>query len=70
MSGPLDAEGAWVIGALSGYGLMAAPACGELLTAHISGSTLPEYASWFLLDRYEDPAYLKLLETWESSGQL
>jgi glycine/D-amino acid oxidase-like deaminating enzyme len=68
--GPLDVEGAWVIGALSGYGLMAAPACGELLSKHISGNALPEYASWFLLERYQDPAYQELLQSWGRSGQL
>ncbi len=68
--GPLDIEGGWVIGALSGYGLMAAPACGELLSKHISGTALPPYASWFLLERYEDPAYQDLLKSWGRSGQL
>jgi glycine/D-amino acid oxidase-like deaminating enzyme len=68
--GPLDVEGGWVIGALSGYGLMAAPACGELLSKHIAGSTLPDYASWFRLDRYQDPAYQDLLQSWGDSGQL
>lgn len=68
--GPLPVPGAWIYGALSGYGLMAAPACGELLSKHICGDTLPEYAPWFLLERYEDPEYQRLLANWGSSGQL
>jgi glycine/D-amino acid oxidase-like deaminating enzyme len=68
--GPLPVEGAYVIGALSGFGLMAACAAGELLAAHLTGSELPHYAPAFLLERYEDPEYQKLLETWEDTGQL
>ena len=68
--GPLPVEGAWVIGALSGFGLMAAPACGELLAAHIAGVELPAYARWFLLERYQDPEYQQLLNKWGRSGQL
>jgi glycine/D-amino acid oxidase-like deaminating enzyme len=68
--GPLPVEGAYIIGALSGYGMMASPAAGELLAAHLTGTDLPDYASWFLLERYDDPEYQKLLEDWGSSGQL
>jgi hypothetical protein len=31
---------------------------------------LPHYAGAFVLERYEDPKYKKLLETWGESGQL
>ncbi|MEX2030009.1 MAG: FAD-dependent oxidoreductase [Anaerolineales bacterium] len=68
--GPLPVQGAYVLGALSGFGLMASPACGELLAAHLTGGDLPSYADAFRLERYEDPAYRKLLEDWKSSGQL
>ena len=68
--GPLAVEGAYVHAALSGYGLMASPAGGELLAAHITGSTLPSYASAFLLNRYSDPAYRAMVEIWGSTGQL
>jgi glycine/D-amino acid oxidase-like deaminating enzyme len=68
--GPLPVEGAYIIGALSGFGIMAACASGELLAAHVTGGELPSYASWFLLERYEDPEYQKLLEDWDASGQL
>ena len=67
---PLSLDGSWVIGALSGYGLMAGPACGELLSQHIVGATLPDYASWFNIGRYQEPAYLELLQSWGHSGQL
>lgn len=68
--GPLPVEGAYVIGALSGFGVMAAPAAGELLAAHITDDTLPSYGRAFLLSRYDDPAYQKLLERWDDTGQL
>ncbi|MBL0172871.1 MAG: FAD-binding oxidoreductase [Gemmatimonadaceae bacterium] len=68
--GPLAVQGAYVNAALSGYGLMAAPAAGELLAAHITGRAVPSYASAFRLDRYEDPRYVAMLATWGSTGQL
>jgi glycine/D-amino acid oxidase-like deaminating enzyme len=68
--GPLPVEGAYLIGALSGFGLMAASAAGELLAAHLTGEELPPYAPAFALNRYEDPAYQELLENWSNSGQL
>ncbi len=68
--GPLAVQGAYVNAALSGYGLMAAPAAGELIAAHIMGDTLPSYAASFRLDRYDDPAYQALLANWGSTGQL
>lgn len=68
--GPLPVKGAYVIGALSGYGLMAACAAGELLAAHVTGAPLPDYAPAFALDRYGDPAYRRRLEAWGSTGQL
>jgi sarcosine oxidase subunit beta len=70
LAGPLPVDGAYVIGALSGYGLMSSNAAADLLAAHITGATLPLYAPAFLLDRYNDPAYQKLLDDWGDSGQL
>lgn len=70
LCGPLPVEGAWVLGALSGYGLMAACGAGELLARHLTGARLPPYAPAFRLERYEDPAYRALLEAWGDSGQL
>lgn len=69
--GPLPVAGAYLFGAVSGYGIMASQAGGELIAAHITGSELPPYAPAFLLSRYEDPAYQRLLATWDAtSGQL
>jgi glycine/D-amino acid oxidase-like deaminating enzyme len=70
LAGPMPVEGAYVLGALSGYGLMSSPAAGELLAAHVAGTRLPDYAAWFRLERYQDPEYQRLLETWSDSGQL
>lgn len=68
--GPLPVQGAYVIGALSGFGLMASCAAGELLAAHLTGQNLPAYAPAFSLERYQDPQYVQLLEHWGASGQL
>jgi glycine/D-amino acid oxidase-like deaminating enzyme len=68
--GKLPIEGAYVVGALSGFGVMAACGAGELVAAHVAGSKLPHYASAFALERYKDPGYQRLLETWGDSGQL
>lgn len=69
--GPLPVAGAWVIGALSGYGVMASQAAGELLAAHVAGAALPDYAAAFHPARYEDPAYRAAVARWDSrAGQL
>jgi len=70
LAGPMGVEGAYVIGALSGFGLMACAAAGELLAAHITGGKLPDYEPKFRLERYDDPAYRKMVEEWGSKGQL
>jgi glycine/D-amino acid oxidase-like deaminating enzyme len=68
--GPLPIKGAFIIGALSGYGLMASQAAGELIAAHVTQRQLPEYAPSFELSRYQDSKYLDLVATWGSTGQL
>ena len=69
--GPLPVEGAFIIAALSGIGLMSSHACGELVAQHVAGETLPEYARWFLPSRYDDPQYRTLVDEWGSLvGQL
>jgi sarcosine oxidase, subunit beta len=70
LAGPLPVEGAYVIGALSGYGIMSCCAAGELLAAHMSGSALPAYAPAFLPGRYDDPRYVESLSLLDNSGQL
>lgn len=68
--GPLPVKGAYIFGALSGYGLMAACAGGELLAAHMMGSALPSYAPAFLPSRYDDAGYQEKLAAWGTTGQL
>lgn len=70
LAGPLAVQGAYILGAFSGYGLLATPAAGELLAKHIAGAPLPAYAPAFRLERYDDPSYQVLLENWGESGQL
>ncbi|HYW30183.1 MAG TPA: FAD-binding oxidoreductase [Gemmatimonas sp.] len=69
--GPLPIEGAFVLGALSGSGLMAAHASAELLAQHVVGAALPDYARWFRPSRYDDPTYRALVTEWGPlAGQL
>jgi glycine/D-amino acid oxidase-like deaminating enzyme len=68
--GPTCVPGAFLIGAVSGYGIMSACGVGELLAAFIAGNVLPSYALDFTLARYDDPEYQKKLEEWGDSGQL
>jgi sarcosine oxidase, subunit beta len=68
--GSLAVEGAYILGALSGFGLMAGCGAGDLLAAQITGEALPAYAADFSIARYEDPEYQRLLENWPDQGQL
>jgi glycine/D-amino acid oxidase-like deaminating enzyme len=67
---PLPVAGAFLHGALSGFGLMASSATAELLAAHITGDALPDYAPAFDLRRYDDSDYLRSLQLWGDGGQL
>ncbi|NIA25758.1 MAG: FAD-dependent oxidoreductase [Gammaproteobacteria bacterium] len=66
--GPLQTHGAFVIGALSGFGIMASQAAAELVSLHITGERLPEYANAFGLQRFDDPSHLDSIGT--DNGQL
>jgi glycine/D-amino acid oxidase-like deaminating enzyme len=70
LAGPLPVEGAYVCGALSGYGLMASAAVGELVAAYVAQSELPNYAAAFSIERYNDPIYQQWLAQWQPAGQL
>jgi glycine/D-amino acid oxidase-like deaminating enzyme len=70
LAGPLPMEGAYILGALSGYGLMAACGAADLLYAYIAQEPLPEYASAFRLQRYTNPEYLRAFKGCEAAGQL
>jgi glycine/D-amino acid oxidase-like deaminating enzyme len=68
--GPMGVRGAYVVGAVSGYGIMSACGVGDLLAAHVTGAALPAYAPAFELARYDNAEYQKKLENWGDSGQL
>jgi glycine/D-amino acid oxidase-like deaminating enzyme len=68
--GPVAVEGAYISCAYSGFGVMASCAGGELIAQHISETALPDYASAFLLSRYQDETYQALLTQWGDGGQL
>lgn len=68
--GPCGPEGFHVVAGLSGFGIMASPAAGELAAMHIVGEALPGYAEDFLLGRYDDPGYVAEIEELTESGQL
>lgn len=50
--GPGETKGFYIIGALGGYGIMAACGAGELLAKHVVGESLPDYAEAFLPERF------------------
>jgi glycine/D-amino acid oxidase-like deaminating enzyme len=69
--GRLPIEGAFICGALSGIGLMSAHAAGELVALHVTEGALPAYAPAFSPSRYDDAAYISLIEQWGArTGQL
>ena len=48
---------------LSGYGVMAANAAGELLAQHVTAEPLPTYAQAFRPERWLDNDYLRSVES-------
>ena len=68
--GPTPIEGLHLSAAHSGFGIMSSCAGGDLVARHVLGKPLPAHASAFLLSRYQDPAYVALLDTWGDGGQL
>jgi sarcosine oxidase, subunit beta len=69
--GPTRIAGVHLLGALSGFGIMASQAAAELVAAHVLGRTLPAYAAAFLPSRFHDPAYQATLALLDArSGQL
>jgi glycine/D-amino acid oxidase-like deaminating enzyme len=68
--GPMELPGSYVVGALSGFGVMAAAAAGELAVQHALGETLPDHAPAFALERYDDPAYRETITAATDSGQI
>ncbi|MGV3710174.1 MAG: NAD(P)/FAD-dependent oxidoreductase [Gemmatimonas sp.] len=69
--GALPVEGLYVVGALSGTGIMSSHASGELLALHVTGKALPDYARAFLPSRFDSAAYVAQVEAWgRMTGQL
>jgi glycine/D-amino acid oxidase-like deaminating enzyme len=59
--GPMRAPGLYVVGALSGFGTMAACAAGESCAKWITDLALPSYAHALSPDRYKDPRLMQEL---------
>lgn len=70
LMGALNVPGTYVCSAFSGYGIMASCAAGELLTSHVLGRELPEYAKAFEVSRFNDPVYLEHIADLSGSGQI
>ena len=69
--GPTSIDGVFVLGALSGYGIMASQAAADLLATYILDHPRPDYAPAFHPARFQDPAYQRVLATLDArSGQL
>jgi glycine/D-amino acid oxidase-like deaminating enzyme len=69
--GPTAIEGVFLIGALSGFGIMASEAAAELVTSHVLDRPRPDYATAFHPARFRDPMYQRLLSSLDlRSGQL
>ena len=68
--GATPVEGAYLIGALSGYGIMAACGAGDSLAGQITGQTRHAYAREFSLTRYDRLGYLEEILARYDTGQL
>ena len=68
--GPMATKGAFVAGALSGYGTMGACATGALVAAWVLGETLPDFARSLSLVRYDDKALMQGLIAATNTGVL
>lgn len=68
--GPMRTPGAFVAGALSGFGTMAACATGSLCAAWVNGNSLPSYASALSNARYADTKIMAELAALKSRGVL
>ncbi|MDI3563403.1 FAD-dependent oxidoreductase [Bradyrhizobium sp. Arg816] len=68
--GPMKTKNAFVAGALSGFGTMAACATGALCAGWVLGTRLPEFAERLSLSRYDDESFLRRLQESASTGVL
>jgi glycine/D-amino acid oxidase-like deaminating enzyme len=68
--GPMGGEGAFVVGALSGFGTMAACAAGQISAAWIAGAEIPDYAWQLSILRYADADLMNELSNAANKGIL
>ena len=68
--GPMGPDGAFMVGALSGFGTMAACAAGSLCADWIADAERPSYAGSFTLARYDDRRLMRELNVQGSRGIL
>ena len=68
--GPMQADGAFMVAALSGFGSMAACAAGKLCAAWIDGGPLPDYGLALSKERHKNDALMKQLRRATSRGIL
>jgi len=68
--GPMKTPGAFMAGALSGFGTMAACATGSVCAAWVGGGEVPAYARPLGLSRYEDAALMSELSALSSRSVL
>ena len=68
--GPMKTEGAFVAGALSGFGTMAACATGALCASWVQGAERPAFAERLSLSRYDDENFMRQLRASAGTGVL
>ena len=68
--GPMKTEGAFVAGALSGFGTMAACATGALCASWVLGAQRPAFAERLSLSRYDDENFMRQLRDSAGTGVL
>jgi len=68
--GSMGVDGAYVVGALSGFGTMAACAAGQICASWIAGVTQPDYVSRLGMARYADADLMSELRTATNKGIL
>lgn len=68
--GPMRTPGAFMVGALSGFGTMAACASGRLCASWVTDGELPAYAPALSAARYDDPTLMAEISSLSSRGVL
>jgi len=68
--GPMDVQGAYVVGAMSGFGTMAACAAGDACARWVLDESLPAYADALSPSRYEDEALMAEISALNQRGIL